>query len=1046
LRENQSAASRALIRFQEFELDEQAGELRRAGALVRIASKPFSMLCYLAAHSDRAVPKDELLERLWPNVSVSEAALSSALKDLRRALGDEASHPRVVKTVRGRGIRFVADIDRRQGDIAVPRPAKTPAPSTSTAPPPFVGRTRELRELVRCVEESARGRPSMVLIVGDAGAGKTRLLEELVRDPCCAEFALARGDCEGDTLVPYLPFAQALRQRLLAGELVGDQPSDGDATLRRLLYPGQAETGIAWRGKRSDGTRERADLFAAIWRLLERLARARPTLLVIEDLHQADVASLELLASLAVEVADARSAGGLPLLFVATTQPPRPGDRLDVTLRRLERQGGCTSIELAGFSTRATGQLLAVLGVASPAKSVSDAVRETTGGNPFFIGQLLREVGGPAALSTAVPADLHAATAHRLSRLSDECRRVLTVAAFIGDRFGLLALGAATRRSPADAAAMLMEAVGLGLVVSEHGSFRFEHSLVRDALRDATSEDRRAEVHLDLASVFEDLYSSAGGEHAIEIAQHLVLAGGRADPDRLALFARRAGDQAFAVCAWHEAAFFYDAALTTRARLSVAGRAGIHFRAGLAASHNGAPERALLHYQDAAEAFKAAGDELGFAWAFMYAVRARFTTSVIGSGTGDDMHELEALIARLGEGQPALHGLLLETLAAGAWASGDNERAEDFAEQALAVGSSIEDDVVCFHACMGLALARFSNLRLREAVASWLDADAHARRSRDPWLRALAGPRITLALQQLGRFDEARTRASEAEDLAHRAHNTAELSFALAQQGALELATGNFAAADERACAALAHTEVEVTHFAWGIPVACMVRACAAAERGRSNDAAAALSELVRRSQAFDEGRLIGAIVPAALRELVRAYRAAEEIDRDGFADLVRRTEAAGVSGYLLSAYAALAEVAVIIGAPRESWALEKTLQLAYVQSFVFAGPWALLIPRLLAGCAVLDGRLDQADHYFDHALRAARASGARIELARTFVDRAQMHAHHGGGSRSIARARADLSAAAPIARELGLRPLEQRARALARQLGASTRRRSRNP
>ena len=1033
-RGNQGAPSSSLIRFGEFELDVESGELRRAGAPVRIAAKPFSMLCYLAAHKDRAVPKQELRERLWPGVSVSDAAVSSALKDLRRALGDDGSRSRIVKTVRGRGLRFVPGMGIGPEEIG--RPAR--------ASPTFVGRARELRRLVRCAEEAARGRPQVVLIVGAGGAGKSRLVDELARDPCCAGFTLARGESERATATPYAPFAQALRKRILAGEGTEARSSDGDAALRRLLYPGQDETYIPWRPERSDGTRERSDLFAVIWRLLQELARDRPTLLVIEDLHQADVASLELLANLAVEISDARTEGGVPLLLVATTQPPQPGDRLELTLRRLERQRGCTSIELAGFGTRATGELLAVLGVANPRTLLSKSAREKTGGNPFFIEQLLRGTGGVSALSPAVIAAHGDLIADALAQLSDECRGVLTVAAFIGDSFGLLVLGAMTRRSPEDTALTLLEAIRLGLVLGERRSFRFEHTLVRDALCDATTEEQRAGLHHDLAGVHEDLYSSGRGEHAMEIAKHLVLAGDRVDPARLVSFARRAGDQAFAVCAWHDSAYFYDAVLAANSRLAVAELAELQILAGLAASRDGASRRALLCFQNAAEAFKTAGDELGFAWAIMYAARALFAISPIGSTTRGALHELETVVARLGERQPALRGRLLETLAEGAFGSGETQLAEDLAEQALEIGSSIDDPVVCFNACVALARARYAKMHLRAAVASWLEAEGHARRSCDPWLQSLPRPGLALSLQRLGRFHEARTRGIEAESMARRAHNSGELSFVLAQQAALELASGNFAAADEQAREALSHCTLN--RHSWGRGVAHSVAACAAAQRGKWNDAATALSKLEPGTPSPDDAKLIGVTIPSVWRELVLAYRAPEQIDRDGFAELVRRVEAVEVSAILLPAYAALAEVAAILEARRESRAMERPLQLAYAEGFVFVGPWIVLIGRLLAGCAVLDGRLDDAEHYFAQAIQAALASGARIELARTLIDRARMHARHGDGRRSVAAARADLSAGALIARELGLRPLERSARALARELGASTGRPGRNP
>jgi len=100
------------ISFGPFQLDLSRGELMRAGHFVSLAPKPLALLLHLAANRDRAVPKQELRRHVWPDVFVSEAALASALKDLRRALGDDGAHQKVVRTLRRRGYRFVAETDR----------------------------------------------------------------------------------------------------------------------------------------------------------------------------------------------------------------------------------------------------------------------------------------------------------------------------------------------------------------------------------------------------------------------------------------------------------------------------------------------------------------------------------------------------------------------------------------------------------------------------------------------------------------------------------------------------------------------------------------------------------------------------------------------------------------------------------------------------------------------------------------------------------------------------------------------------------------------
>ncbi|MBM4337397.1 MAG: hypothetical protein FJ108_16045 [Deltaproteobacteria bacterium] len=1030
-----SARRSGTIRFAEYELDVDVGELRRAGKLVAIARKPFSILCHLVANAGRAVPKQELLRRLWPKVVVSDAAFASALKDLRRALGDEGARPRFISTVRGRGVRFVGEL---AGTSRAPQlAAEAPTPPPSGARTPLVGRIRELRALARAAEAAARGKPKLVVITGAAGTGKSRLVEELLRDPSSVDFAVGRGECQPDEPEPYRPFADAFRGRLEQGDGGIGPPGRAEVEFHQILNAGR----IGARSEPSDAPNDRheeAELFTAVWRVLERLARARPTLLVIEDLHHATASTLELLTSFAIETSDAQHGAGVPLLLIATTQPPENGTRLDVALRRIGRQRGTSSIEISGLGSRASGELLAGVGAAPKTGTAAKSMHEATSGNPYLLSLLAREPRGVVRAGEKEVTALRAPIERRLEHLSRESRSVLTVASFCGGEFGSLTLGAAAELPPQAIAAALDEASALGLVVGGPRSFRFDHELVRESLREATPDEIRAEIHLALAGVLEELHSDGSHKHAVEIARHLLRAGPRADPDRVAVFARRAGDQAFEVCAWSEATEFYEAALGVEARLSAAERAEIHFRTGVAIGHDLDYARAYEHFSAAAREFRAAGDGTSFAWALMNAARVRAALSPGAARDGADLRRLESLYEQLGAGQPALRGRMLASLAAAARHCRDDARAEDFAEQAFAVGRNIDDDAVCYLASEQIALARYSRLRLVESVAAWLDADTYAHRSRDPWLQSLAGPTLAYALQQLGRLGEARTAGRQAEALARRARNRAALSLALAGQASLELASGNLHAAEARARDALA--ACELTHDGWARVTALVVRGCVAVSRARWNEVDAVFAELMKPDQPRVAGGFFGAVSAESLRLLAIAHRAPQTVDRGELSALLDRALAEGVRGPNLTGFTRLAEVALLLGSVEHTRALEEPLRLAAKRGFVFVGPRAVLLPRLLAGCALLDGRLDEAESYFEKSLSRARLCGARIEIAATLVERAQMQARTGRVRRGLERARADAAEAGAIAREIGLVALAQRADALTRTLPSGLR------
>lgn len=1022
----------AAISFGPFHLDFLRGELVRADEFVSLAPKPLALLVYLAAHRDRAVPKHELRRHVWPDVFVSEAALASALKDLRRALGDDGARQSFVRTLRRRGYRFVAKLD----DAPADRTGSAARSSAGAAPkpPPFVARGHEFRALTSWASQAGRGRPRVVLISGNAGTGKTRLLEQLVAHPVCSEFAVALGRCQSDAPLPYLPFAEALGARLIDGDESAEQVLGDDAPILRPLL--QLDTPSIRAPEplgQANALRDRADLFAAVWDLVARLARRRATLLAIEDLHHADAASLDLFAHLVGAIADARAAGALPLLVVATMRAPERGERLEEMLRRIEASPVCAEVPLAGFGVGATRRLIDSLGIARPSQSTLLQIQAATDGNPLFIREVVRQAdsGGTAS---ARPAGLRAAIGSRIARLAPETRQALTAAAFIGERFGLMALGAVTRTTEEATRGNLREAERAEVVIGENRSFRFDHPLIREVVVEATPERARRELHRDVAAVLEDLYASSPGEHAMEIARHLVQAGDLVAPARVLDYARRAGDQASSVCAWHEAAYFHEAAVAAAEHLPVAERAALHLRAGLAANHDYDAELCLRHYARAADAFAEAGDDVGLAWSLMYLTRARFTFPSASQGARLDVRPLEELVTRFGETHPTLRALLVGTISEAHWVAGDVDLAKATAERALAIGNLYDDDVVCHHAYLGLGLAQLSQLHVRAALDSWLESAARARRSRDPWLQAAPGARIALALLHLGRLEEARERGRSAVELARRAHNIGELGFACAYLASTEGVTGAFSESEHYTRASLA--ALDRSGHPWARVFALSSRACIAAHRGAWREANDALDELVAPADVPEKPGVTVQFISAAYREVITA--------RCSHADLVAR-RAAGMVGalrsgrldpYVLGAVCALAEVSDALGDAALASTPEAMLRLAFDQGIAFTAGWVFLVPRIIARCAALRARWEEADDFFERAISTARTAGARVELALSLVDRARTGFERRGVRRDGKRIGRYLDEAIPVLEELAMRPALHVALGLRHSLG----------
>jgi tetratricopeptide (TPR) repeat protein len=518
----------------------------------------------------------------------------------------------------------------------------------------------------------------------------------------------------------------------------------------------------------------------------------------------------------------------------------------------------------------------------------------------------------------------------------------------------------------------------------------------------------------------------------MEIAHHLVRAGDLVESARLLEYARRAGDQASSVCAWHQATRFYEAAVRADPGLSVAERAALHLRAGLAANHGYDAEPCLRHYALAAEAFAEAGDDVGLAWSLMYLTRGRFTFPSASLGAKVDVRPLEEMVARLGETHPALRAQLLATISDAHWVAGDMVQAQQSAERAVEVGMLYDDDVACHHAFMGLGLAQLSQLHAREALESWLESSARARRSRDLWLQATPGPRIALALLSLGRLEEARERGRAAVDLARRAHNVGEVGFACAHLASIECVSGAFEESDRYARASL--SALDQSGYPWAGVFSLPARACTAAHRGAWREASAALEELVTAGRVFEKPSPAIQFMVAALQDVVTVRSGAADIDPRRAAGMIAVVRSMRPDPYALGAVCGLAEVSESLRDPALAAIPEAMLRLAVDRGIAFSAGWVYLIPRVIARCAALDGRSGEAESWLERAIGLARAAGARAELGQSLVDRAHIRLRCGDAD----RAASDLDEALPVLEELSMQPALCAARHLRSALGAA--------
>jgi DNA-binding winged helix-turn-helix (wHTH) protein/tetratricopeptide (TPR) repeat protein len=213
--------------FAEYELDTRLYELRHAGQPCKLEPQVFNVLLYLIEHRERVVTKDELLEQLWPNQFISEVTLNHRVMAARKAIGDSGRAQRCIKTVHGRGYRFIAEVrivaPAEASPPLGPSRAAAPVPSPAAVPgalagggrlaQPFVAREAEVQHLHQCLAAALRGERQVVFITGEAGIGKTTLVDAFVTQITASEPVwLGWGQCleQHGAGEPYLPLLEVL--------------------------------------------------------------------------------------------------------------------------------------------------------------------------------------------------------------------------------------------------------------------------------------------------------------------------------------------------------------------------------------------------------------------------------------------------------------------------------------------------------------------------------------------------------------------------------------------------------------------------------------------------------------------------------------------------------------------------------------------------------------------------------------------------------------------------------------------------------------------
>jgi predicted ATPase len=406
------------------------------------------------------------------------------------------------------------------------------------------------------------------LVAGEPGIGKSRLAEELIAEARARGARVLVGRCwEAGGAPAYWPWVQSVRAYVRGTEpdALRSQVGAGAADLAHLLPELRELFPDIPKAAPPESEAARFRLFEVVASLLRTVARVKPLVLVLDDVHVADEPSLLLLRFVARQIVDA------PLLVVCAYRDVDPTlrDPLTSAVAALVREphtcqivlGGLTEPDVADYIDRATHT--------EPSSQLVAAIRAQTDGNPLYVVelvQLLTAEGGidhPDA-QLKIPLGVRAVIGQRIGRLSPRCRSLLAAASVIGREFGLDALTQLSGLSRDDVLDVLDEALAervLGEAPGLPGRLRFGHALIRDTIYDELTATRKLRLHRRAGEALEALYAADLEPRLAELAQHFVAAASGGAADKALEYARRAGDRAARQLAYEEATRLYRTAL-----------------------------------------------------------------------------------------------------------------------------------------------------------------------------------------------------------------------------------------------------------------------------------------------------------------------------------------------------------------------------------------------------------------------------------------------------------------------------------------------------
>ncbi len=846
---------------------------------------------------------------------------------------------------------------------------------------PFVGRQEALAGLQERWGECVGGARRLVLLVGEPGAGKTRLAAQFAADVEAAG-TLLYGRCDEDALLPYQPFLEPMRHYLTnaSGALV-----DLEAEARELarLVPGLVRQVGELPEAPGDSQTHRYMLFEAVRAVLCHAARSRPLLLVLDDLHWADKPTLLLLRHLLRH----HQPPSLLILGLFRDVEVRWDHPLVDTLANLRREDLVDRVVLGGLSNSETAALVAARIPGDATRGFVEKLRAVTEGNPFFIVETLRSLAAsevvadePGAWERAldgmgVPEGVNEVIARRLGQLSPGALKALTMAAVVGREFRLGVLGELLDADPEEVIAAVEEAITVGLVAEAPrrlDEFSFSHALVRETIYAQLTRSRRLRLHLRVGEALERR-PLREDVHPAEIAHHLFLARELGGPEKAVVQTLRAAERAVSSLAYEEAVGQYRRALEVieeQEQRDEHRRCDILLALGRVLWQTG-DAQARETYWEAAVSARERRDPQHLACAALGVGERYWEVNIIGPKYRG---LLEEALAAMNEEHGVLRARVMARLAENLHFRGEEQRGETLSSDAVDIArrGGNEDALLTTLMARHVALLHVEHLeeRLRLIREIWALSTGHQ------VLEAEGRQWHLYDLFELGDFETARGEQRELDRLAQELRQPFFHHVVAGWQGTWAQLEGDIERVER-----LAHASFEHGRRARALDASVTLAASlllVRREQGRGGELLPLLDAAIDSGSAAGPCRAARAVIYLESGDERSARAEYEPFSTERFEGLPR-------DWYWLTTVSLLAEVcAGLRDAERAPTLYQMLLPFAarnVQMSFAgFGGP----VTYFLGLLAAVSGDAVAAITHFDAALERTRSAGARLFTART--------------------------------------------------------------